>query len=131
MNYIHPLSHNKGVALVIGVVIMSLILTTALAVSSIFIGEIKNSRIFENSTQAFYAADSGAEAILNNQRKNPEPIFFPQIECNNALLGPVVFDNSALDCSIEVDTGAGGDTILRVTGKYKGTEAQRRVEVTY
>lgn len=125
MRFIIHQFNNQGVSLVIGVVIMSLILTTALAISSIFFGEIRNSRIFEKSTQAFYAADSGAEAILYNQRKNPSPLSGSSFTCDQ--VGPVLFDDPALGCVIEIT----GGSLFRITGQYNTTEAQRRVEVSY
>lgn len=130
-SFVRKSSTNRGVSLVISVLIMSLILTIVLAISATFVGEVKNSRIYENSTSAFYAADSGAEAILYNQRKNSsKQLAAPGDYSCSDIVPNMVLVNPALSCDAHITT-SGSSTILQITGRYNTTEAQRKVEVIY
>ncbi len=54
----------KGVSLYLAVLIMSVLLTLALGISSILIGQIKTMKEMGNSVAAFYAANTGVEKTL-------------------------------------------------------------------
>ena len=54
----------KGVAIYLAIIIMSVLLTISLGIATITINQIKISRGIEDSVVAFYAADSGIERIL-------------------------------------------------------------------
>jgi Tfp pilus assembly protein PilX len=63
--------HNqKGVSLLITLLIMAAILAIALGVSRLSLGEIKISRNTPNSLIAYYAAESGIERALYEDRVN-------------------------------------------------------------
>lgn len=114
----------NGVSLIMSLMVLSLILTTAVAISTIFTGEIKNSRIFEQSMYAYYAADSGAEALLYRQLKSASALNNGQNYTCDGTMG-ISFSNNLIKCQLEVD-----DTTLRSTGTYNEIEAQRKVEIT-
>lgn len=116
------LSANNGVSLIMSLIILSLILTIAAIVSTIFTGEIKNSRIFEQSMYAYYAADSVSEALLYQQLKSFSPLNNGNYNCNSDM--GINFSNSLINCSLEVN-----NTILRSTGTYNTIEAQRKIEI--
>lgn len=54
----------KGIALVLSVIILSLLLAAALGISTILVGQMTVLRGMEQSVQAYFAADSGIERVL-------------------------------------------------------------------
>ena len=57
-------AHSRGVSLYLAIVIMSVILALALAISSISLSQIKMARNMGQSVIAFYAAETGVERTL-------------------------------------------------------------------
>lgn len=61
---------NKGQIFLLSMLVLSTVLTASVLLSSIFIRDIKLSMGITNSVQAFYIADSVAEAQLYKKFKN-------------------------------------------------------------
>ena len=57
-------SSQQGVALYLGIIIMTVILAIALGLSVISIGQLKMTQQMGDSVKALYAADSGIEKVL-------------------------------------------------------------------
>src|SRR3989344_6766888 len=64
--------HEKGSAIYLALFTLSAVLATALAVSTVAVGELKISKEVVNSMQAVYVADSAIEYTMMEVRKNPE-----------------------------------------------------------
>jgi hypothetical protein len=62
-------TESKGVILILAVIIISAVLAAASAFAAIIISEIKISRLVDQSMQAFYLAESGAERALYQSRR--------------------------------------------------------------
>ena len=60
------IKHQRGVALYFALVIITMMLSMALGLSAIFIGQIKTIKQLGNSVLALAAADTGIEVILLN-----------------------------------------------------------------
>ncbi len=66
------LNKEKGIAILLAVLILSFVLTIALGTSIILIRQVKTIREIGSSVVAFYAADSGIEEfLLINDPQNP------------------------------------------------------------
>ena len=64
--------HEEGSAIYLALFTLSAVLATALAVSTVAVGELKISKEVVNSMQAVYVADSAIEYTMMEVRKNPE-----------------------------------------------------------
>jgi len=109
----------KGVSLLITLLIMAAILAIALGVSRLSLGEIKISRDAPKSLIAYYAAESGVEWALYEDRIN----------------GQALVDYSFSDC-IETDicysgsaSGVSPARTIISNGSYQNTA--RAVQLTY
>lgn len=112
---------NKGAALLLSVLALSIILVIALGVATIFIGELRISGGVSQSVTAFYAADAGIECFLFQERiRSATP-------CN----GPGYFTVLSLHYkNAEKLYDADGRTaILRSSGTYN--TVNRGLEVRY
>jgi hypothetical protein len=115
--------HNqKGVSLLLTLLIMSAILTIAIGISTINIGEITITRESPHSLVAFYAGETGVERALYEDRVNSMATHSYQ------------FDDICLDpeneiCYSVTVAGATPTRVITSIGSYKGVE--RRVEATY
>lgn len=58
------MKYQKGVAIYITFVILSMVLASVIGLNSILILQLKSARTIGNSLVAFYAADSGVEQVL-------------------------------------------------------------------
>ena len=65
-------THEQGSAIYLALFTLSAVLATALAVSTVAVGELKISKEVVNSMQAVYVADSAIEYTMMEVRKNPE-----------------------------------------------------------
>jgi len=126
----------RGIAVYLAIVIMTVILAIGLGTSTILIGQLKISRGIENSVVALYAADTGIEHILYEERLcRTAPCLdgcngiFPDI-----CLGlPDGYETSSTllsgEASYVVSTKIEGDEIkFKSIGGYKGTK--RAIETT-
>lgn len=111
----------KGTSLYLSLIIMTIILAMALGLSSIFIGQTKTIKQMGNSVIAFYAADTGIEAVLLNRNS---PVSIPEIPLSNGATYQV-FVSAA---------GTGGcpaekNYCVKSIGSYLGTK--RAIEIIY
>lgn len=74
--------NNKGSLLLITVLILASMLTISLGVASIITSGLVQGRTQANSTKAYFAAESGAEQVLWEIRKN---FFEPDLVCSTTL----------------------------------------------
>lgn len=118
------LNNNKiqsGVSLYLALAIMAVLLSLALGISSIFLGQVKTAREMGRSVVAFYAADAGIENVLM-ARDNPADI--PQTFLSNgaAYHAQVVLGGVGA-CPVSLSF------CIKSTGTYK--EIRRAIEVAY
>ncbi|MBI5412723.1 hypothetical protein HZA42_00045 [Candidatus Peregrinibacteria bacterium] len=79
--------HNQGSALLIALMIMGVLMTLSLGVSSLVLGNMRDSRVLIERTKAWYAAESGLERALLETSKNP-PGFETEKNGNMGIQGP-------------------------------------------
>lgn len=112
----------KGLALYLSVIIMTIMLAIALGTSSIFLGQLDVMRGLGYSVIAFYAADAGMEKALM-QRAAP---FL--LDGYSATLS-----NGASYAISVISPGSGGCTAsnycIKSIGSYKKTN--RAIEISY
>lgn len=109
---------NKGVSLLITLLIMSAFLAIALGISKLTLGEIKLVRDIPSSLIAYYAAEAGLERAIYEERQGGGA-------------------SNSSDCSIELDNGSsygieiirGSTTTIKSIGCYK--DIIRAIEITY
>lgn len=63
------MSSQKGIALILTLVILAVSLAIVFALAAVFLVELQASGLVVRSTKSFYAADSAVEQILFAQRK--------------------------------------------------------------
>ncbi len=64
MKDINKIKNQKGVILIMSMMILALMMSSVLALARIIMGEIKMTRNIDNSIIAFYTAESGIEKVL-------------------------------------------------------------------
>ena len=112
----------RGVAIYLALIIMIVLLGIGVGLSTIIVGQLKIKRGMENSVAAFYAADTGVERILYEEKL-----------CRNLSCGPFCniaeiaegssFSDSVGDATYITDVTYEGDTVkLRSVGEYKGVK---------
>ncbi len=116
-------SPQKGVSIFFSFMVMTLLLSIALGLSSIFLTQVKISRDIGYSVVAFYAADTGIEQILM-QRSGPIS------SCTK--ISPCFLDNGAEYFTVVktpgLDCNASNYCITSI-GVYK--ETRRAIEVDF
>ena len=119
-NFEFRISTQRGVSIYLAVAIMAILMSLAMGISTIFLGQVKVTRGLGYSVIAFYAADAGIEKILLN-RGSPADI--PETFLSNGA-SYRVFVSAA---------GAGGcvaaNYCIKSIGKYK--ETNRAIEISY
>ena len=108
----------KGISLIFAIFILTFILGIALGTATILVRQIKIMREIGYSAVAFFAADSGIEKILYEDRVSPVA---------DGYSVTVTLDNGA-----EYTVGvikSGGDTTITSKGTYKSTN--RAIEIQY
>ena len=111
----------QGTSLYLSLVIMTVLLSIALGMSTIFIGQSKMIKALGNSVIAFYAADAGMEEVLLN-RTNPSDI--PQTSLPNGAMYQVsVTAGGVGDCASE------NNYCIKSIGVYQ--ETRRAIEIIY
>lgn len=109
------ITHNRGVSLLLTLLIMAAILVIAFGVSRLSIGEIKLSRDISRSIIAYYAADAGIERAVYEERIEGGASDIP-------------------DCSIELGNGSSygiqvQGNIIKSIGCYK--DISRAIEISF
>jgi hypothetical protein len=115
----------KGVVVLLTLLILSGILVVTLAAADLVAAGVKMNRQSGYSGLAFFAAEAGLERTLWEIRQNNYPL--PSGSEKTTLFEDVHLFNSS---SYKVDfERRGGDVVLTSTGKY--LEVQRAVEAAY
>lgn len=113
--------NNKGITLVITLIILSAVLAASAAIASIFSKEIRTSGFVDNSVFAIMAADAGIEKMLYDVR---------QLGGSATTSYSTTLSNGA---SYSTCAGLGecsaAPVQFRSTGSFQGT--QRTLEVTF
>lgn len=114
--------NQKGVALYLTMMILSVLMAVILTMISMAISQIKVIHTLNDSIIAFYAADTGIERVLYAifqegyvPSKGECPLSYGGILENGATYEVCVSDNSA--------------SVIFSTGSYK--ETKRRIEITF
>ncbi len=148
---VFAMANERGIALVIGLVIMMLLVVLGGIMLYVTRTEIKVTSNYEQSVQALHAAEAGAEKVYDAFKNGNDPIDATCIDACNDLDGngtidfTQVFVNAArLPASGEIEVNS-GDTrafvsvdatnapdvvIISSTGKPVGTNAERTVFLT-
>lgn len=123
----------RGVAIYLAILIMAVLLAIALGITTILIGQIKISREIENSVVAIYAADTGIEHILYEEklcRKSGCPAYCKSI-CSGlpetytiGVPDPILLDNGATySVTVNYGTENGEEKVqFKSIGEYKGVK---------
>lgn len=116
-------NNQKGVSLLLTILIMAALLAIAIGVTRLSLGEIKLIRDIPNSLIAYYAADSGIERALYEKRINGLDLSIP--DCPGA--GSAELDN---DSKYGVNVSQIGETVvIKSGGCYK--DIRRAIEVSF
>ncbi len=111
----------QGTSLYLGLMIMTVLLSIALGLSTIFIGQTKMIKTLGNSVIAFYAADAGIEEVLMN-RANPLDI--PQTALPNGATYQVFVTLGGVgDCASD------NNFCIKSIGAFQ--ETRRAIEIVY
>ena len=112
------MNKDKGAALLLSLLILSAIMVIAFSISALMYGELKLTQNIPKSIKAYYAADSGIERLLYDERKGGGAGDIPK-------------------CSIDLDNNSSygieftdGDPIeIKSWGCFD--DVNRAIEVTY
>lgn len=111
---------NRGVSLLLTLLIMAALLAIGLGVSRLSVGEIKITREVPKSIIAYYAAEAGVERAIYEERVGGGASTTP--ECSQAL------DNNSSYGILEIDR-VGESVYIRSVGCYQ--DIRRAIEVNY
>ncbi|MDP3991096.1 MAG: hypothetical protein Q8P63_02260 [Candidatus Nealsonbacteria bacterium] len=114
-------NNQKGISLYISFMIMAILLSVALGLNTIFIGQTKTIRGIGNSVIALSAADAGIERILLD-RNNPSDIPETELSSNGATYQVFVTLGGTINCPAT-------HYCVKSVGSYQGT--RRAIEITY
>jgi len=132
------INKEKGVSLLLAVLVSSVLLAVSLGVSAILINQIRMIKGMGDSVVAFYAADNGVEEMLYNLYKtvNPEDVYegflgeasyYVKAKCCNPG-----FERCIIECPDNFETDSDCETTnfcLNSTGTYN--QVKRAIEVEY
>jgi len=114
--------NQKGISLYLSLVIMGILLSLALGINSILLGQAKTTQDIGNSVFAFAAAETGIEKILYDASQGadilaqcPEASPCQDVLENSASYSVVVFSSGSGDCP------AGLIYCVKSVGTYKTT----------
>ena len=110
----------KGVSIYLAVAMMAILMSVAMGISTIFLGQVKATRGLGYSVIAFYAADAGIERILLN-RSSPTDISETSLS-NGAIYRVIVSSGGSDDCTAP-------NYCIKSVGSYK--ETNRAIEISY
>ncbi len=114
--------NNKGIALLVTLILLGTIIATALSISVLITGETKINRLVDDSVMAVYAADAGMEKMFyacSGKIGSPSPAEFTNNNIGN-LSGYYVYMDPGKSCA---------NTVVRSRGQFGAT--QRSFEATY
>ena len=123
----------RGVSVFLAVIILSILLAIALGLSTILVSQIRMLKGMENSILSFYAADTGVERILYEDKMcrlsgcgGLSWSCLDTVNCNEGRSSGTVSD-AVGSANYQVTTNDGATSILS-QGIYKGTRRAVRVE---
>jgi len=129
-----PINSQKGISLLIIVLITTLILAVGLGISALIIQEMRMMSKIGYSVTAFYAADSGIEEALYDLYK-----FYPPTSTHSGDLGVGAHYDTVAVCSASTTLCPSGfiddpncdalNYCLKSAGSYK--EVERAIEIKY
>ena len=121
--------NNKGIALLITMLLLGTIIATALGVAILTTNQTGITRLVDDSIAAVFAADSGAEKIFYacSGKVSPDPS--PNASFTNADIGDGAGYTVFMADSNGNRTDNCSDTLIKSTGQ-KGT-VQRSFQATY
>lgn len=114
---IRKLKNQKGVSILLVVMILGVIIVVSLAVNDLVLRQTKLSITLGESTQAYYAAESGVEEGLYKLRNGIEFIGGRQVNLSG---------DSYYNMETETEEAI---TIIKSEGNYK--ETKRKIEARY
>lgn len=124
---------NKGIALLITMVLLGTIMATALGVAVLVTGETGITRLAADSTSALFAADAGLEKMFyacSGKVPYPSPANFAVLDIGNGARYDVcMVPSSGANCPQPPEKPTCNDTW--VIGKGTSGSAQRSLEATY
>lgn len=109
----YKLKAEDGSAIYLALFVLSAVLATALAVSTVAVGELKISKEVVNSMQAVYVADSAIEYTMMEVRKNPDSSLY-NLGAGTTILPPdtckiqmhfvgASFNTDSMKCSADIN----------------------------
>jgi len=117
-------NNHKGISLLLTLLIMAAFLSIALGVSRLSFGEITMFRNQSKSIAAYYAAESGVECQMFNDRTALDPDN-PEL-CPDACMD--IFNGNQACYTIDA-SGTSPNRSIKSNGNYK--DVTRAVELTY
>ena len=117
------IKNQKGVILYLSLIIMTILLSIALGLATIFIGQVEIMRGMGNSVIAFHAANTGIEKVLVD-RENPNLAqdHYSGFLANGSSYEVIVISGADPDCPA-------ANFCIRSIGSYQG--ARRAIEIFY
>jgi len=112
----------KGVSLLLTLLIMAGLLSIAFGISKLTLGEIRLSRDIPKSITAYYAAEAGVERALYEKRINDI-----NLDISDCPAGGVSLDNGS-KYGVKL-TVVGEETFIKSVGCYRGVT--RAIEVSF
>lgn len=109
----------RGYALLLGILVMSIMITIVLTVSAVLIRQVQSANQLTGAAAALAAADAGVEEALF--RSKDTPFSFDQTFASS--------DPDAADYSVVVTMQPDGSAKIISTGRARG--AERAIEITY
>jgi len=121
---------NRGIALLVTLILLGTIIATALSISVLITGETKINRLVDDSVMAVYAADAGMEKMFyacSGKIGSPSPPF--SFNSCPTLGYPTCFSNNAkYDVYMDPNKSC-ADIVVRSRGQFGAT--QRSFEAAY
>jgi Tfp pilus assembly protein PilX len=118
--------NSKGVSVFFALLILSVLLSIALGMSTILIGQARMLKGMEDSVVSFFTAESGVERMLYEDKMCRQPdcgglpwSCLDVVNCDEGRRGGVVSGNLG-DATYEITVNDGA-TVISSLGIYKGT----------
>lgn len=113
----------RGVALYLSLMIMTILLAITLGLGAIFIGQVRVMRRMGNSVIAFHAANTGVEKVLVDRRSpNLTPDFYSGSLVGGATYKVVVTRGRTVNC-------VAPNFCIKSIGVYQ--ETRRAIKISY
>ena len=107
-------NNQKGVVIIFTAIILGILISISIGLAAILVPKIRLITEVKNSVGALFAAESGLEWCLYNNRVNPSPTPLPPVMSNGAT-----FVLTPADCS---------GSSLKSVGTYRGVTRAFQVD---